>query len=531
MIERVIELSVRFRWAVLVIAAALAVWAADSARKTPLDALPDLSDPQVIVYTEWMGRSPDLIEDQITYPLIRALQSTPSVRTVRGYSMFGMSFVYVIFEDGTDVYWARTRVLEQLGRVQQLLPPAVVPTLGPDASGVGWVYQYVLEDKSGRLDLAELRALQDFTVRPALQAVPGVAEVASIGGFERQYQVVVDPERLVGFGLTMADLTRAVRDANAEVGARVLELAGREYVLRGRGFVRDLEDLEKSVVTVGPGGVPIRLGDVATVRFGPEIRRGAADWNARGEAVGGIVVMRIGSNALQVIDRVKVATAELSLPPGVRLVPTYDRSELIRGSVETLRNTLISQGVIVTLICVVFLFHLRSALVVMIVLPVSVLLSFIGIRYLGLTTNIMSLGGIAIGELADATIVLVENANTRLAAAPPGADRRRIIIDACKEVGRPIFFSLLLITVSFLPIFTLAGQAGDLFAPLAFTKTFAMFAAAILSVTLAPALMVLLLRGRFRTEAENPVGRALTRAYLPIARFVVHYRIAVVCAA
>ncbi|MDO8912571.1 MAG: efflux RND transporter permease subunit [Phenylobacterium sp.] len=533
MIERVIELSVRFRWAVLVIAAALAIWAADSARKTPLDALPDLSDPQVIVYTEWMGRSPDLIEDQITYPLIRALQSTPSVRTVRGYSMFGMSFVYVIFEDGTDVYWARTRVLEQLGRVQQLLPPAVVPTLGPDASGVGWVYQYVLEDKSGRLDLAELRALQDFTVRPALQAVPGVAEVASIGGFERQYQVVVDPERLVGFGLTMADLTRAVRDANAEVGARVLELAGREYVLRGRGFVRDLEDLEKSVVTVGPGGVPIRLGDVATVRFGPEIRRGAADWNARGEAVGGIVVMRIGSNALQVIDRVKVATAELSLPPGVRLVPTYDRSDLIRGSVETLRNTLISQGVIVTLICVVFLFHLRSALVVMIVLPVSVLLSFIGIRYLGLTTNIMSLGGIAIaiGELADATIVLVENANTRLAAAPPGADRRRIIIDACKEVGRPIFFSLLLITVSFLPIFTLAGQAGDLFAPLAFTKTFAMFAAAILSVTLAPALMVLLLRGRFRTEAENPVGRALTRAYLPIARFVVHYRIAVVCAA
>jgi len=533
MIERIIELSARFRWAVLVIVAALALWAADSARKTPLDAVPDLSDPQVIVYTEWMGRSPDLVEDQITYPLIRALQSTPSVRTVRGYSMFGMSFVYVIFQDGTDVYWARTRVLEQLGRVQQLLPPAVAPTLGPDASGVGWVYQYVLEDRSGRLDLAELRALQDFTVRPALQAVPGVAEVASIGGFERQYQVVVDPDRLVGFGLTMADLTRAVRDANAEVGARVLELAGREYVLRGRGFVRDLEDLEKSVVTVGPGGVPIRLGDVATVRFGPEIRRGAADWNARGEAVGGIVVMRIGSNALQVIDRVKAATAELSLPPGVRLVSTYDRSDLIRGSVKTLRSTLISQGVIVTLICVVFLFHLRSAIVVMIVLPVSVLLSFIGIRYLGLTTNIMSLGGIAIaiGELADATIVLVENANTRLAAAPPGADRRRIIIDACKEVGRPIFFSLLLITVSFVPIFTLAGQAGDLFSPLAFTKTFAMFAAAILSITLAPALMVMLLRGRFRTEAENPVGRALTRGYLPIARFVVRRRLAVVAAA
>ena len=500
MVERIIELSVRHKWLVFGAVVIVALWAADSARKTPLDALPDLSDPQVIVYTEWMGRSPDLVEDQITYPLVRALQSTPGIATVRGYSMFGMSFTYALFDEGTDIYWARTRVLEQLGRVQQLLPPGVSPTLGPDASGVGWVYQYVLQDTTGRMDLAELRALQDFTVRPTLQAVAGVAEVASLGGFERQYQIVIDPDRLVAFGLTFADVTRSVRDANAEVGARVLELAGREYVLRGRGYVKELADLEQSVVAVGAGGTPVRLGDVAGVRFGPEIRRGAADFNGTGEAVGGIVVMRIGSNALNVIRTLEAEIAALRLPEGVRLVPTYNRSELILGSVNTLTNTLIQQAIIVTVICLVFLFHARSALVVMIILPLSVLFSFIAIRYLGLSSNIMSLGGIAIaiGELADAAIVLIENAHVRLAAAPPEADRKQVIVDACKEVGRPIFFSLLLITVSFLPIFTLAGQAGRLFDPLAYTKTFAMFAAAILSITLAPPLMVLLLKGRFR---------------------------------
>ncbi len=530
MVERIIELSVRHKWVVFGAMFALALFAVDSVRKTPLDALPDLSDPQVIVYTEWMGRSPDLVEDQITYPLVRALQSTPGVETVRGYSMFGMSFTYALFAEGTDIYWARTRVLEQLGRVQQQLPQGVSPTLGPDASGVGWVYQYVLKDTTGRMDLAELRALQDFTVRPALQAVVGVAEVASLGGFERQYQIVVDPDRLVGFGLTLTDLTRSVRDANAEVGARVLELAGREYVLRGRGYVKDLKDLEQSVVTVGAGGTPIRLGDVATVRYGPEIRRGAADFNGTGEAVGGIVVMRIGSNALEVIEAVKREIATLRLPDGVQLIPTYDRSDLILGSIATLKDTLIQQAVIVTIICLVFLFHARSALVVMIVLPLSVLFSFIAIRYLGLSSNIMSLGGIAIaiGELADAAIVLIENAHVRLAAAPPGADRKRIIVDACKEVGRPIFFSLLLITISFLPIFTLAGQAGRLFTPLAYTKTFAMFAAAILSITLAPPLMVLLLKGRFRTEATNPVSRVLTTLYRPVARLIVKYRVIVV---
>jgi Cu(I)/Ag(I) efflux system membrane protein CusA/SilA len=533
MVERIIELSVRHKWLVFGAVIILALWAADSARKTPLDALPDLSDPQVIVYTEWMGRSPDLVEDQITYPLVRALQSTPGVATVRGYSMFGMSFTYALFDEGTDIYWARTRVLEQLGRVQQLLPPGVSPTLGPDASGVGWVYQYVLQDTTGRMDLAELRALQDFTVRPTLQAVAGVAEVASLGGFERQYQIVIDPDRLVGLGLTFADVTRSVRDANAEVGARVLELAGREYVLRGRGYVKELEDLEQSVVAVGAGGTPVRLGDVARVQFGPEIRRGAADFNGTGEAVGGIVVMRIGSNALNVIRALEAEIATLRLPAGVRLIPTYDRSELILGSVNTLTNTLIQQAIIVTIICLVFLFHARSALVVMIILPLSVLFSFIAIRYLGLSSNIMSLGGIAIaiGELADAAIVLIENAHVRLAAAPREADRKRVIVDACKEVGRPIFFSLLLITVSFLPIFTLAGQAGRLFDPLAYTKTFAMFAAAILSITLAPPLMVLLLKGRFRTEATNPVSRVLSTLYRPIAVLVVRFRILVVAAA
>ena len=534
MIERIIEWSDRHRWLVFGATLMLILWSLDSIRKTPLDAIPDLSDPQVIVFTEWMGRSPNLVEDQITYPLVRALQSTPGVRVVRGYSMFGMSFTYAIFEDGTDIYWARTRVLEQLGRVQQLLPPDVTPTLGPDASGVGWVYQYVLEDTSGRLDLAELRALQDFTVRPALQAVPGVAEIASLGGFERQFQVVLDPSKLAVYGLTLTNITRAVRDANAEVGARVLEMAGREFALRGRGYVGTLADLEASVVAVGPGGTPLHLGDVATVQFGAEIRRGAADWNGDGEAVGGIVVMRIGANALNVIEALKKQVAELGLPEGVRLVPTYDRSELILGSVDTLRTTLIAEGIIVALICLVFLMHAGSALVALIVLPLSALFSFIAIRYLGLTINIMSLGGIAIaiGELSDAAIVMIENAHTRLAAAPPKSDRRRIIIDACKEVGRPIFFSLLLITVSFLPILTLTGQSGRLFAPLAYTKTAAMFAAAVLSITLAPPLMVLLLkRGRFRTEDENPLNRLLGNAYRPIAAFVVRWRFPVTAGA
>jgi copper/silver efflux system protein len=525
MIERIIELSVRHRWIVVLVVLALAAWSVDSIRKTPLDAIPDLSDPQVIVFTDWMGRSPDLVEDQITYPLVRALQSTPGVRAVRGYSMFGMSFIYAIFEDGVDIYWARTRVLEQLGRVQQLLPPGVAPVLGPDASGVGWIYQYVLEDTSGRMDLAELRALQDFTVRPALQAVSGVAEIASLGGFERQYQVLLDPARLTAYGLTLADITRAVQGANSEVGARVIEQAGRELVLRGRGYVSGLEDLERSVVALGAGGNPIRLGDVARVQFGPEIRRGAADWNGKGEAVGGIVVMRIDANALNVIRALKAQIDALALPAGVRLVPTYDRSELIEGSIRTLRDTLLKEGAIVMIVCLVFLMHARSALVAMIILPLAVLFSFIAIRHLGLTSNIMSLGGIAIAlvELADAVIVMIENAHRRI-AEKPDADRTEVVVQACKEVGRPIFFSTVLLTVSFLPVFTLGGQAGRLFDPLAYTKTFAMFAAALLTITLAPVLMAWLLRGRIRTEEQNPIARGLRRGYRPLAALFVRRR-------
>lgn len=532
MIARIIELSAKRPWVVFGVVAALAGWAIVSVRETPLDAVPDLSDPQVIVFTEWMGRSPDLVEDQITYPLVRALQSTPGgVRTVRGYSMFGMSFVYAIFEEGTDIYWARSRVLEQLPRAA--LPPGVTPVLGPDATGIGWVYQYVLVDESGEHDLAELRELQDFTVGPALLATPGVSEIASLGGFQRQFQILVDPDRLASYGLSVGDVSRAVADANSEVGARVLESAGREYVLRGRGYVRELSDVEASVVAIGAGGTPIRVRDVARVAYGPEIRRGAADLDGRGEAVGGIVVMRMQSNALEVIEALEERIAELALPEGVRLIPTYDRSELIEGSIDTLTGTLIEEGIIVALISLVFLFHARSALVSMIVMPVSVLLAFIPMYYLGLTANIMSLGGIAIaiGELADASIVLIENAHVRLAEARPGADRRQVIVDACKEVGPPIFFSLLLITVSFVPIFTLAGQAGLLFRPLAYTKTFAMLIASFLSITLAPPLMVFLLRGRIRGEEGNPVSRFLTRIYTPVARAVVRGRWIVVALA
>ncbi|MDP2344000.1 MAG: efflux RND transporter permease subunit [Deltaproteobacteria bacterium] len=526
MIERVIELSAKRPAFVFGATACLVVWAIVVMRQTPLDAIPDLSDPQVIVFTDWMGRSPDLVEDQVTYPLVRALQSTPRAKTVRGYSMFGMSFIYVIFEDDADIYWARTRVLEQLGRVQQILPPDVSPVLGPDASGVGWVFQYVLEDTSGRLDLAQLRELQDFTIRPTLQAVVGVAEIASFGGFERQYQIVLDPNRLAAWGLSLADVTRAARDANSEVGARVLELAGREYILRGRGYVKSLADLEASVVSVGAGGTPIRLGDVARVQFGPEIRRGAADWDGRGEAVGGIVVMRLGSNALEVNDAVKAEISRLSLPEGVRLVTTYDRSDLIRGAVETLTGTLLEQGIIVALICLVFLFSIRSAFVAIVVIPIAVLMSFIPMHYLGMTINIMSLAGIAIavGELEDASTTFVENGARKLSLASGETDRQQVILDALKEVGRPTFFSLLLVTVSFVPLLTLTGQAGRLFRPLVLTHTFATFAAALLAVTLVPALMLLVMRGRFRTEAQNPVSRVLTRLYRPVVSFAVRAR-------
>jgi Cu(I)/Ag(I) efflux system membrane protein CusA/SilA len=525
MVERIIEWSSKHPLAIFTLTVLLALWSFRSIRETPLDAIPDLSDPQVIVFTEWMGRSPDLVEDQITYPLVRALRSTPGgVEVVRGYSMFGMSFVYVVFDTDVDIYWARTRVNEILPRVA--LPPGVTPQLGPDASGNGWVYEYVVVDHSGNLDAAQLRSLQDYTIGLALQAVDGVSEVASVGGFERQYQVIVNPNRLAAFGVSVGDVRRAVSEANSEVGARVLELAGREYVLRGRGYVGSLDDIESSVVTIGAGGTPIRVGDVARVSFGPDIRRGAADWNGQGEVVGGIVVMRDGSNALEVIDAVEQRIAELPLPEGVEILPAYDRSELIEGSIDTMVETVVVEGVIVALLALFFLFHARSAIVVVAVIPLAILAAFIPMHQLGLTANIMSLAGIAIavGELEDASTTLVEHANTRLAEAGLGADRRAIIIAACKEVGRPTFFALLVLTVSFIPILTLTGQAGRLFQPLAYSFVFATFAAAILSVTLVPPLMLLVLRGKFRTEASNPIHRVLTRMYRPVVRLVIRAR-------
>ncbi len=532
MIERLIEWSARRPLTVLAVVLGFVAWAVVCVRQMPLDALPDLSDPQVIVYTEWMGRSPDLVEDQITYPLVRALRSTPGgVQVVRGYSMFGMSFVYVVFGDGADLYWARSRVNELLPRVR--LPPGVVPQLGPDATGIGWIYEYALEDTSGEHDLAELRTLQEFTIRQALQAVDGVSEVATVGGFERQYQVIVDPDRLAAYGLSVGELSRAVGDSNSEVGARVLEMAGREYVLRGRGYVHSLEDVESSVVALGAGGNPIRVRDVARVAYGPEIRRGAVDWNGEGEAVGGIVVMRAGSNALDVIERVEARIAELELPDGVRLVPTYDRSELIEGSIDTLTETILEEGIIVALICLFFLLHFRSAFVVVAIIPLAVLVAFIPMYYLGMTANLMSLGGmaIAIGELEDASTTFVENAARRLATLRPGEDRWRAIVESAKEVGRPTFSSLLLQTVSFLPILTLTGQAGRLFRPLALTFAIATFAAAILSVTVCPPLMTAILRGRFRSDDENPFNRLFKRLYQPLARLVVRARWIVVALA
>ena len=522
MIARLIEWCATRRGLVIVLSAVLFTGAVLAMRSVPVDALPDLSDPQVVVFTEWMGRSPDLVEDQVTYPIVSSLLAAPKVTAVRGQSMFGMSFIYVIFEEGTDLYWARSRVLEYLSTMRGRLPEGVSPTLGPDASAVGWVYQYALVDKSGRHDLAELRAFQDFHLRYALASVPGVAEVASVGGYERQYQIEVEPARLHAYGLSIADVSAAVRRSNREVGGRVIEMSGREYFVRGRGYVHSLDDLRRVAVGVDRrSGTPIRVADLGRVAFGPDIRRGVSELDGEGEAVGGTIVMRYGENAEQVIARVKKKLEELksSFPPGIELRTVYDRSALITRAIETLRHTLVEEAVVVSLVIFVFLLHLRSTLVPVLALPVAVALAFVPMRLLGINSNIMSLGGIAIaiGAMVDAAIVLVENAHKHLETAPPGANRTRIVIEAAKEVGPPIFFSLLIITVAFLPIFALNGQAGRLFKPLAFTKTFAMAFAALVSVTLAPALMTLFVRGRIRPEHDHPVSRALIGVYRPFA--------------
>jgi Cu(I)/Ag(I) efflux system membrane protein CusA/SilA len=537
-IARIIAASVDNKFLAILAVGFLGVWGWMSLRDAPLDAIPDLSDTQVIVFTEWQGRGPQLVEDQVTYPISTKLLAAPKVKAVRGQSFFGLSFVYVIFEDGTDMYWARSRVIEYMASAQAELPEGVVPTLGPDATGVGWVFQYALIDRSGGTDLAGLRTLQDFTVRYALESVPGVAEVASVGGFVKQYQILLDPARLRSYGIGAQEVVEAVRESNRDVGGRVIELAGHEHVVRGRGYVENKEDLENIPIRVEAGGVPVYVGNVAEVSIGPEMRRGLAELDGEGEVVGGIVVMRYGENALSVIDRVKERIDEIrgSLPDGVELVITYDRSELIEASIETLRSTLIEEMIVVSLIIFIFLLHARSALVPVIALPVAVLLSFIPFVYQGLTVNIMSLGGIAvaIGAMVDASIIIVENIHKSLeqweSEGQPGS-RDAVVVRAMQEVGPSIFFSLLVITVSFMPVFTLEGVEGRLFKPLAFGKTYAMGFAAILAVTLTPALAALLIRGAIRGEEKNPINRWLIAAYAPVVRFVVTHRVAVIAGA
>jgi Cu(I)/Ag(I) efflux system membrane protein CusA/SilA len=509
----------------------LGVWGYFSLRNAPLDAIPDLSDTQVIIFTEWPGQSPDLIEDQITYPISSSLLAAPNVKFVRGQSMFGMSFVYVIFDDGTDMYWARSRVLEYLNSAMGDLPDGVSPTLGPDATGVGWVFQYALVDQTGQLDLQELRSLQDFNLRYALESVPGVAEVASVGGFVKEYQVQVDPLRLRAYGISINEVVRAVRESNQDVGGRTLEIAGHEHVVRGRGYIEDLDDLRTIPLKVETGGTPVLLRDVAIVSLGPAARRGLSELNGDGEAVGGIVIMRYGENALRVIDAVKARMDEirLGLPEGVELVVTYDRSGLIRESIDTLKKTLFEEMIVVSLIIFLFLLHARSALVPILTLPLAVLLSFIPMFYQGLTANIMSLGGIAvaIGAMVDASIILIENIHKKheeWEAEGQTVPRWQATVSAMQEVGSSIFFSLLVITVSFLPVFTLEGTEGRLFKPLAFTKTYSMGFAAVLAVTLTPALAVLFIRGKVLREDRNPLNRFLIAVYSPVVRWVVRYR-------
>jgi len=521
-IGRLIEYCATHRALVFIFTAFVVVGSFIAVRSVPLDAIPDLSDPQVIVFTEWMGRSPDLVEDQVTYPIVSSLLGAPQVEAVRGQSMFGMSFIYVIFKEGTNLYWARSRVLEYMSSIRSRLPQRVNPVLGPDATSVGWVFQYALVDKTGQHDLSELRTFQDFNLRYALASVPGVAEVASVGGYQKQYQVEVDPEKLHAYGLSLADVTGAIRRSNSDVGGRVIEMSGREYFVRGRGYVKDLGDLRQ--VALGSDrrtGTPIRVGDVGTVTFGPDIRRGVTELDGVGEAVGGTIVMRYGENALHVIERVKQKLADLkpSFPPGVEVKVVYDRSGLIDRAIETLRHTLLEEAIVVSLIIFIFLLHFRSTLVPVLSLPVAVGLAFVPMYFLRINSNIMSLGGIAIaiGAMVDAAIVLVENAHKHLETAPPGADRQKVIIAAAKEVGPPIFFSLLIITVAFLPIFGLNGQAGRLFKPLAFTKTFSMGFAALVSITIAPALMALFIRGKIKHEKDHPVSRAMISVYRPFA--------------
>lgn len=537
-IQRVIDFCGRNRFFVYVFAVCLTAFGAWTARHTPLDALPDLSDTQVIIATEWMGRNPTLIEDQVTYPIATTFLGAPKVKTVRGFTMFGMSFVYVIFQDGTDLYWARSRVVEYLSKVREKLPPGANPQIGPDATSVGWVFQYALVDRSGKQNLQELRSLQDWTLRYSLQSVEGVAEVASVGGFEKQYLIEIDPVKMRAYALSVGQIAAAVRGSNAEVGGRVVEIAQHEYAVRGRGYLRDEADIEKAVVATNQQGTPIRIGDVATVSIGGNIRRGVVDLDGQGEVVGGIVVMRSGENALNVIQRVKEKLAEIqsSLPEGVKVVPVYDRSQLIEDSVKTLTTNVAQILAVVVLVIAVFLFHFRSALVSAITLPVATIASFIAFYYLDLTINVMSLAGIilALGDMVDSAVVLVENSHKAIEEddrAGRNTPRTEIVLRAVKELGSQMFGALLVLTIAFLPVFTLEGEEGRLFRPLALAKTFSMAFAAIFSVTLVPALTVTFLKGRITPEGKNPVNRVCIALYRPILKACLRFRYLVVAAA
>ena len=528
-IARLIKTSASNRFLTVLFAIALALWGYYGMTHGPLDAIPDLSDVQVIVFTEWPGQSPDIVEDQVTYPISTTLLSAPRVKSVRGQSFFGLSFVYVIFEDGVDMYWARSRVLEFLTEVQGALPAGIRPTLGPDATGVGWIFQYALVDRSGTMDLQQLRSFQDWNLRYALESVPGVAEVASVGGFVKQYQVIVDPNKLLGYDIPLRRVIAAVRESNQEVGGRVIEIAAHEQMVRGRGYVTSLADLEQAPLAVNDSGVPIYIKDVAQVQLGPDIRRGLAELDGEGEVVGGIVIMRYGENTLRVIDALKERLEEIKrgLPEGVELVVTYDRSGLIEASVDTLRRTLLEEMMVVSLVIFFFLLHARSALIPIITLPLGVLLAFIPMYHQGLTINIMSLGGIAvaIGAMVDAAVIIIENIHKKLEGFEGDSQSRvTAVIEAMQEVGPSVFFSLLVITVSFMPVFTLVGVEGRLFKPLAFTKTYSMGFAAILAVTLTPALAATFIRGKIRGEHTNPLNRWLVRAYEPVVRLVVRFR-------
>jgi len=517
MLNKIIEGSVRNRFLVsmlVVIALSLGVFAM---RGMPLDAIPDLSDVQVIIFTEFQGQSPQIVEDQVTYPLTTTMLAVPYAKVVRGYSFFGFSFVYILFEDGTDMYWARSRVLEYLNYVRGQLPENVNPALGPDATGVGWVYEYILE--SDRHDLAELRTMQDWYVRYELQQVQGVSEVASIGGYVRQYQITVDPQKLQAYNLSITQVRDAVRRNNNDVGGRVVELAETEFMVRGLGYIKTLDDIRKIPLGVSASHVPILLENVAQVALGPDLRRGVTDWNGEGEVVGGIVVMRYEGNALEVIKDVKKRLAEIeeSLPEGVRITPAYDRSTLIEHAVETLGEKIFEECIVVALICILFLLHVRSALVAIFTLPAGIILAFLVMRAQGLSADIMSLGGIAIaiGAMIDASIVMIENMHKHIEHAEPDKDRWEIVIESSKEVAPSLFYSLLIIAFSFLPVFALEAQEGRLFKPLAYTKTYAMIAGAVLSVTVVPILMGYFVRGRIRPEHKNPINRALLFVYRP----------------